>query len=64
MTYARATLTIEVRNIGSWGPGCQLDQVYRQAAEAAIGKIRNTFKPTDVFIIGDVKVTAIITDET
>jgi hypothetical protein len=38
-TSARVTVTVEV-NVGSWGPECELDQVYRQGSESAIGKLR------------------------
>ncbi|KGX18871.1 hypothetical protein X896_724 [Burkholderia pseudomallei ABCPW 1] len=39
-TSARVTVTLEVK-VGSWGPECQLSQVYRQGTESARGRIRN-----------------------
>lgn len=38
-TSARVTVTVEV-NVGSWGPECELEQVYRQGSETAIGRLR------------------------
>lgn len=38
---AIVTLTVEVRVSDAWGPDCSVAQVHRQAAEAAIGKLRN-----------------------
>jgi hypothetical protein len=38
-TVARVTITLEVE-VGSWGPECDLAQVYRQGSESALGKIR------------------------
>lgn len=41
-TTARVTVEVEVTT-GSWGEQCQLDQVYRQAAQEAEGTIRRLF---------------------
>lgn len=62
-TGARVTLTIEISDVGSWGPDCQMDQVYRQALEAAIGRVRNAFAKDarGVKIIGAPVVQAITT---
>lgn len=38
-TSALVQVTVEVR-AGSWGDGCDLAQVYKQASESAIGKLR------------------------
>lgn len=63
-TGARVTLTIEISNVGSWGPDCQMDQVYRQALESAMGRVRNAFAKDarGVKIIGVPVVQAITTD--
>ena len=63
-TGATVTLTIEISNIGSWGPDCKIDQVYRQAREEAIGRINRAFKDDQrgVRILGPVVVKAITTD--
>lgn len=62
-TGARVKLTIELKNLGSWGPDCQIDQVYRQAIEAAIGRVRRAFQsdPSGIKIIGVPSVEAITT---
>ena len=61
-TYATMTVTIEVRNLGSWGPQCQIDQVYRQAAESAIGYLSKLAQQEKgkFRIIGNAKVTAVM----
>lgn len=63
-TGAKVTLTVELSNLGSWGPDCQLDQVYRQAQEAAIGRLNRAFKDDsrNIRILGPVIVEAITTD--
>lgn len=38
-TSARVTVQFDI-TVGSWGPDCGLDQVFRQAAESAEGKVR------------------------
>ncbi|WP_070096470.1 hypothetical protein [Pseudomonas sp. NBRC 111139] len=63
-TGAKVTITIEMTNLGSWGPDCTLDQVYRQAREAAIGRLNNVFKAhvATTRILGPVIVEAVTTD--
>lgn len=63
-TGATVTLTIELSSLGSWGPECQIDQVYRQAREAAIGRINNAFKDDlrGIRVLGPIVVKAITTD--
>lgn len=63
-TAAKVTLTIELTNLGSWGPDCTIDQVYRQAREAAIGRLNKVFKDhtSTTRILGPVVVEAITTD--
>lgn len=63
-TGARVTLTIEISNVGSWGPECQMDQVYRQALESAVGRVRNAFAKDarGVKIVGVPVIQAITTD--
>lgn len=62
--YARATLTVEVTSLGSWGPDCQADQVFRQASEAAIGRLQNCKELRNVRIIGEPKITMVCAEET
>jgi hypothetical protein len=63
-TGARVTVTLELTNLGSWGPDCKIDQVYHQAREAAIGRIRNAFAKDarGVKVVGTPQVQAITTD--
>ncbi|NSX21871.1 hypothetical protein HTV13_18850 [Pseudomonas putida] len=63
-TGAKVTITIEMTNLGSWGPDCTLDQVYRQAREAAIGRLNNVFKDhvATTRILGPVIVEAVTID--
>lgn len=42
-TSARVTVVLEV-TVGSWGPGCQLDQVYDQASEEAVGAVQQMIR--------------------
>ncbi|EOI7349417.1 hypothetical protein [Yersinia enterocolitica] len=61
-TNATVTLTIEISNLGSWGPDCQTAQVYKQAIEAANGRLNKLFAGDKyVRILAGVKVTAITT---
>lgn len=63
-TGATVQLTIELSNIGSWGPDCALSQVYDQALEAAIGRVRRAFAGDSrgIKIVGVPGVVAITTD--
>ena len=61
-TAARVTMTIEVLDIGSWGPDCQLDQVYRQAKEEAEHRVAKLLGNSGIRLIGGSKVVAITTD--
>ncbi|MBL3825145.1 MULTISPECIES: hypothetical protein [unclassified Marinobacter] len=61
-TTAKVTLTIEVSDLGSWGPDCQLDQVYRQAREQAVHKVAKLLGNESVRLISDAKVVAITTN--
>ncbi|MBV4530957.1 hypothetical protein HU719_006000 [Pseudomonas sp. SWRI107] len=63
-TGAKVTITVELTNLGSWGPDCTLDQVYRQAREAAIGRLNRVFKDhvATTRILGPVIVEAVTTD--
>ncbi|WP_329767348.1 hypothetical protein [Stenotrophomonas maltophilia] len=60
-TSALVQVTVEVRT-GSWGGGCQLDQVYRQASASAIGKLQRALEKEGVRIVGVASIKAITTD--
>lgn len=62
-TGAKVTLTLELTNLGSWGPDCKIDQVYRQALEQACGRLGKLFQgQRDIRIVGRPVVQAISTD--
>ncbi len=62
-TSAKVTVTLELSSLGSWGPGCKIEQVYEQAREAAIGRLNKVFKDhISTTSITQIKVEAITTD--
>lgn len=61
-TGATVKLTIQISNLGSWGPDCQIDQVYRQALREAEGRLNKLFVGQNIRIIGGASVQAITTD--
>lgn len=63
-TSAVVTLTIELTGLGSWGPECNTEQVYRQAREAALRRLSRLFNgdPNGVRVVGAVGVKSITTD--
>ncbi|MET0888821.1 MAG: hypothetical protein ABWY09_01670 [Stenotrophomonas maltophilia] len=60
-TRALVQVTVEVP-CGSWGTGCELSQVYRQAAEDATGKLRQALAKSGIRIVGVSSIKAITTD--
>lgn len=59
-TYARVTLTLELRVPSTWSPDTTLAQVYHQAKDDAEGIIRNyTGTGRAARIVGDIKVEAV-----
>lgn len=62
-TGAVVTLTIQISNLGSWGPECQIDQVYRQAIVEAKGRLAKAFSgDRNIAIVGVPNVRSITTD--
>lgn len=61
-TGATVTLTVQISNVGSWGPDCQIEQVYRQALVEAKGRIAKALEGKDIRFIGEPIVRAITTD--
>lgn len=61
-TGATVTLTIQISNLGVWGPDCQMDQIYRQAAVEAKRRVSNALDGRDVKFVGELVVRAITTD--
>lgn len=62
-TDAKVTITLELSNLGSWGPDCTTGQVHDQAREAAIGRLNKVFKDhiADTRVVGSVIVEAVST---
>ena len=60
-TSALVQVTVEVRT-GTWSEGCNLDQVYRQASEEAMGKLRGVLNKHGIRIVGVASIKAITTD--
>lgn len=63
---ARVTLTIEIDVSDVWGGDGKLDQVYRQAREAAVARLNRglSIGALSSKIIGESTVTAILVEET
>lgn len=62
-TGAKVTLTLELTNLGSWGPECKIDQVYKQALDQAVGRLGKLFQgQSNIRIVGRPIVQAISTD--
>lgn len=61
-TGATVTLTIQVSNLGSWGPDCQMEQIYRQAIVEAKNRVAKALNGRDIKFIGEPIVRAITTD--
>jgi hypothetical protein len=70
---ARVQVTLEFLVTDTWGDDCKVDQVYKQAAESAIGQLRRgclvsvasaLARDGEARVIGDPKVTAILVNKT
>lgn len=60
-TTARVQVLVDVP-VGSWGPDCKLDQVYRQAEELACARLKQSLRDTGASVVGAVRVLAVTTD--
>ncbi len=60
-TRALVQVTVEV-SCGSWGTGCELSQMYRQAAEGATGRLRRVLEGEGIRIVGVASIKAITTN--
>lgn len=62
---ARVTVTLEIIVPDSWGKSCPISQVYRQAADSAVGTINHAIRASNIKakIIGTPEVTAVIAPE-
>lgn len=61
-TGATVTLTVQISNLGSWGPDCQMEQIYLQAIVEAKNRIAKAMNGRDIKFIGEPVVRAITTD--
>ncbi|HAT1569307.1 TPA: hypothetical protein I8Y10_000621 [Kluyvera cryocrescens] len=61
-TGATVTLTVQISNLGSWGPDCQMEQIYRQAIVEAKNRLSKAMSGRDIKFIGEPVVRAITTD--
>ena len=61
---ARVQITLDIAVGDSWGSDCPVDQIVRQATEAAEGMVRNAFpqqwQTRQVSIVGTPKVTMVL----
>lgn len=64
---ARVIVTLEVLGCGSWGSTCTVEQVHKQAAEAAVGRVRQMIEARkeipSIKIIGVPRVTGVFTED-
>lgn len=62
-TTAKVTVTLEVSG-GSWGDGCTVEQVHRQAVEEDIGKVHRLISTEHgLRIVGSPSVSAVISSK-
>ncbi|EAA0895510.1 hypothetical protein S646_003441 [Salmonella enterica subsp. enterica] len=61
-TGATVTVTIQVSNLGVWGPDCQMEQIYRQAIVEAKSRVARALNSRDFKFVGEPVVRAITTD--
>lgn len=59
--HARATLRISIPLGSTWAKDCTVDQVYKQAREDAVRKIKEALSP--LVTIEDVNIQAILVEE-
>lgn len=62
-TYAKVTVTLEIPATSNWGNNCQLDQVFKQAKDDVLGRLRHDLGQRGYTIIGEPKVAAVIAEE-
>jgi hypothetical protein len=62
---ARVQITVEVQTESPWGEECDIGQLYKQAGEESVAKLKNYLNKSGlpVRIIGDAKVIGIITEK-
>lgn len=54
-TRARVQVTLEIDVSDTWGPDCDLGQVFKQASDSAIGVLRGVFNLGDGLVCSPAK---------
>jgi hypothetical protein len=62
-TTARVTVTIDIKSRSSWSDETTIAQVRKQAADGALGMLRQIEDKYDLKIIGDPQVSATTTQQ-
>lgn len=57
---AVVTLTVEVSQLGVWGPDCQVGQIQSQAAQAAVNYLRALDRGWRLTVVGQPIVQAVV----
>lgn len=60
---ARVVVTLELSGLGTWGTSCAIEQIYKQATDAAKGKIHRAFSNDLSIKIVDTKAIAVYIPE-
>ena len=55
-------MTIEISVHSSWGENCEISQVYKQAAEEALGIVKHAMTEARFSIKGEPAVTAVLVE--
>lgn len=58
-TSATVTVTVEVRELGTWEPDCTIEQIQEQALREAKSKLNRVLNKGDFRIKGDCRVDVI-----
>ena len=56
---ANVRVTVEV-DVGVWGNDCTLEQLLKQSAESALNKVRKQLGDSQMRIVGEPSVTAVL----
>ena len=59
---ARVKLEVEVPTASHWGSDCTVGQIFSQASEEAAQRLRNALGNSGIRIVGEPRVTAILTE--
>lgn len=59
---ARVQVTLDITVPDTWGPDCPTHQIWRQAAESALGLIENGIPRAVMQVVGEPRVTAVLAE--